>query len=61
MKRILGILLGLVGVVSLIAGCSKEKSPQAKEEPASVKVAVIHKKKDITGEPIKKKPLEKRK
>ena len=54
MKRILGILLGLVGVVTLIAGCSKEKSPQAKEEPASVKVAVIHKEKDITGEPIKK-------
>jgi formylglycine-generating enzyme required for sulfatase activity len=54
MKRILGILLGLFGAVMLIAGCSKEKSPQAKEEPTSVKVAAVPKKKDITEEPTKK-------
>ena len=59
MKRILGILLGLVGAVMLIAGCSKEKSPQAKEEPTSVKVAAVPKKKDITEEPTKKESSEK--
>ena len=54
MKRILGILLGLVGAVTLITGCSKGKDPQAKEEPASVKFASVPKKKDITEEPTKK-------
>lgn len=40
MKRILGIamMLGLVGAVTLIAGCSKEKATQAKEETPMEKV-----------------------
>jgi len=55
MIRIIGIamLLGLVGAVTLIAGCSKGEVPQAKEEPASAKSAAIPKKKDITKETIK--------
>jgi len=55
MKRILEItmVLGLVGALTLIAGCSKAKAPQAKEEPASAKSAAIPKKKDIIKEPIK--------
>ena len=54
MKRILGILIGLVGAATLITSCSKGKEPQAKEEPASVKFASVPKKKDITEEPTKK-------
>ena len=40
MKRILGIamMLGLLGAVTLIAGCSKENSPQTKKEPVTEKV-----------------------
>lgn len=40
MKRILGIamMLGLLGAVTLIAGCSKEKATQAKEETPMEKV-----------------------
>ena len=39
MKRILGIamMLGLLGAVTLIAGCSKENAPQAKEETPTQK------------------------
>jgi len=59
MKRILGILIGFVGAVSLITGCSKGKEPQAKEEPASVKVASVPKKKDITEQSTKKESSEK--
>jgi len=54
MKRILGILIGLVGAVTLITGCSKGKDPQVKEEPSSVKVTSIPKKKDNSGGPTKK-------
>jgi len=56
MKRILGIamVLGLVGSVTFITGCSKGREPQAKEESAIGEVAAIPKGKDITGETIKK-------
>ena len=54
MKRILGMLLVLVGAATLITSCSKGKEPQAKEETASVKVASVPKKKDITEGPTKK-------
>ena len=59
MKRIFGILLVLMGAASLITGCSKGKEPQAKEEPASVKVASVPKKKDITEQSTKKESSEK--
>ena len=40
MKRILGIavVLGLVGSITFIAGCSKKKTPQTKDEPTAGKV-----------------------
>ncbi len=40
MKRILGIamVLGFVGALTFIAGCSKRKVPQAKDEPTAGKV-----------------------
>ncbi|MCY2971591.1 MAG: formylglycine-generating enzyme family protein [Planctomycetota bacterium] len=40
MKRILEIamVLGLVGSITFIAGCSKKKAPQAKDEPTAGKV-----------------------
>ena len=40
MKRILGIVmvLGLVGSITFIAGCSKKKAPQTKDEPTTGKV-----------------------
>lgn len=40
MKRILGIImvLGLVSALTFIAGCSKKKTPQAKDEPTAGKV-----------------------
>ena len=40
MKRILGIavVLGLVGSITFIAGCSKKKAAQTKDEPTAGKV-----------------------
>ena len=40
MKRIIGIVmvLGLVGSITFIAGCSKKKAPQTKDEPTAGKV-----------------------
>ena len=40
MKRILGIVmvLGFVGSITFIAGCSKKKAPQTKDEPTAGKV-----------------------
>jgi formylglycine-generating enzyme required for sulfatase activity len=54
MKRILGIaiVLGLVGALTFIAGCSKGKLPQAKEETAAVVTDTAAKKKINTEEPV---------
>jgi formylglycine-generating enzyme required for sulfatase activity len=49
MKRILGIAV-VLGLVTFIAGCSKEKATQIKAESASEKFE-----KDVTGEPTKEK------
>ena len=56
MKRLLiGVMVfGFVGSLAVMAGCSKAKVPQAKEEPALEKGGAIPKEKDITAEPIKK-------
>ena len=45
MKRILRMLLVLVGAATLITSCSKGKEPQAKDELALVKVASAPKEK----------------
>ena len=51
MKRILGIamMLGLLGAVTLIAGCSKQNAPQAKEETPTEKVGSASKEETPTG------------
>ena len=56
MKRILGIavVLGLMGALTMMVGCSKAKIPQSKEEPAPGKVGSASTKKDNAGEPAQK-------